>query len=286
LDEAKNRMYDFLANVRAPTNRLVEGAEDANNATVIANYTALLASIETILSERRTTLLPRQATIFTTNYDLFIEQASIGRPALRLTDGFVRVPSLASRMEFSSRNFFTTTYDTGNVYAYRVEVPTVNLIKLHGSLSWSRASDVILFDVKSLALLPEQKTPDAIQAFLDAHAIVLPQASKFQTTVLDRTYYDLLRIYANTLDRENTLLLSFGFSFGDEHILDITKRALKNPTLRLVVFAYNHPARDRFAALFEPHLNVDVIALADTPLDFAAFNELLRSTLPVGVYNE
>ncbi len=49
---------------------------------------------------------------------------------------------------------------------------------------------------------------------------------------MDSTYYELLRIYNNELDREGTLLVSFGFSFGDKHILDITRRALKNPTLR------------------------------------------------------
>src|SRR5262245_28277721 len=52
-DVARGRMYEFLASVRGPTNRLIEGLTDDKNATVVANYAALLATIETILTERR-----------------------------------------------------------------------------------------------------------------------------------------------------------------------------------------------------------------------------------------
>jgi hypothetical protein len=98
---------------------------------------------------------------------------------------------------------------------------------------------------------------------------------------MDSTYYELLRIYANELDREGTLLVSFGFSFGDLHILDITKRALKNPTLRLVTFAFNDADRETYLKRFDGFNNVDIIAPgALTNLDFAKFNGVLRDILP------
>ena len=111
-DAAYLKLYDFLATIQAPTNNLIAGVADANNATTVANYTEYLGIIEAILSERRTSLLPKQATIFTTNYDLFIEQASLPYSAMRLNDGFSRVPSLTGRSEYSSRTFFTTTSST------------------------------------------------------------------------------------------------------------------------------------------------------------------------------
>ncbi|MBE7910219.1 hypothetical protein IPZ49_19950, partial [Enterobacter cloacae complex sp. S2] len=40
------------------------------------NYDAFISSLEKILTRRRTGLLPRRINIFTTNYDLFIEDAS------------------------------------------------------------------------------------------------------------------------------------------------------------------------------------------------------------------
>jgi len=98
---------------------------------------------------------------------------------------------------------------------------------------------------------------------------------------MESNYYELLRIYANELDRENALLIAFGFSFGDEHILSITRRALKNPTLRLLVFAYDEPARDTFLALFEGHHNVEVIApTAGETIAFGDFNAAWGSFLP------
>ena len=66
---------------------------------------------------------------------------------MRLKDGFVRVPSLTGRSEYSSRTFFTTTSSTANLYNYRVDIPCINLMKLHGSLSWKKAGDDILFEM-------------------------------------------------------------------------------------------------------------------------------------------
>ncbi len=280
-DAAYLKLYDFLATIQAPTNNLIAGVADANNTATVANYTEYLGIIEAILSERRTSLLPKQATIFTTNYDLFIEQASLPYSAMRLNDGFSRVPSLTGRSEYSSRTFFTTTSSTVNLYNYKVEIPCINLMKLHGSLSWKKDGDSTLFSVENNALLPPKKTTAQVKAFVDGYSVVLPQIKKFHTTLMDPTYYELLRIYANELDREGTLLVSFGFSFGDSHILDITKRALKNPTLRLVAFAFSDAGRETFLKRFDGYNNVDIIAPGTLPnIDFAKFNEMLGSLLP------
>jgi len=279
--EARNRMYDFLMGIQGPTNKLIANDNDENNANTLVNYRDCLAIIETILSERRTTLLPKQATIFTTNYDLFIEKASLDYPALKLNDGFSRVPSLDNKMEYSSRNFFDTTYNSGNLYHYKVEIPCINLVKLHGSLSWKKNAEEVVFSVEVKNLLSPEKTAEQIEKFINEYAIVLPLATKFRTTLVDRTYYELMRLYANELDRENTLLVTFGFSFGDEHILGITKRALKNPTLRLIAVAYNEADRDSFVKIFNGQRNVEIISpAADAQIDFSRFNELLRGALP------
>src|SRR5579872_5445296 len=71
---AYRKLYDFLATIQTPTNSLIAGTLDAAINTTVANYTEYLRTIEVILSERSTSLLPKQATIFTTNYDLFIEE--------------------------------------------------------------------------------------------------------------------------------------------------------------------------------------------------------------------
>lgn len=279
--EARERLYGFLAGVQQPTNDLIAGAANAENTQTVKNYADYIGIIETILTERRTNLLPKQATVFSTNYDLFVEKAALGYPALRLNDGFVRVPSLDGRMEYASRSFFTTTSNTGNLYSYKVDIPCVNLVKLHGSLSWNKDGENILFSVAQKTLLPEERTPEQVKEFVESYAVVLPQTTKFRTTLMDSTYYELLRIYANELDRENALLIAFGFSFGDDHVLKITKRALKNPTLKLIAFAFNDADRQAFETRFDGYNNVDVIAPDENAqIDFPAFNGLLRSCLP------
>lgn len=278
--DAYKKIYEFLRTVCEPTNKLIRGEEDVNNRTTLLEYEGLLKSIEEILLARRTSILPRQATVFTTNYDLFLEKAASACPSTIFNDGFSRSPSLAYRMEYSSRNFFRATYNTGNLYDYRVEIPCINLIKLHGSLSWVRDSDDILLRVEPAILLDDDGTPGKIKQFVSSCAVVLPQAGKFYETLMDRTYYDLLRIYANSLDRENTALVVFGFSFEDEHIRDITLRALKNPTLRMMIFAFNSDSRDRFSELFKRYSNVEVVTLGDEhELNFEQFNIFLNQVL-------
>jgi hypothetical protein len=280
-DQAKERLYVFLAQIQNSANQLISGNLDADNENTLAQYIEFLGLLEKILSERRTTLLRKQATVFTTNYDLFVERASIGYPSLQLNDGFTRVPSLDNRMEFSSRNFFNTTYNVGTLYSYRVELPAINLVKLHGSLSWHRDKAEIVYRTNSKASLTPPLTPEAITHYIEAFSVVLPEAAKFRMTLLDRTYYELLRIYSNELDRENSLLLAFGFSFADEHIAEITKRALKNPTLRLFIFAFDQLATNAYAASFNGYSNVDIVrAPPGETIDFARFNKLLRETLP------
>ena len=96
---------------------------------------------------------------------------------------------------------------------------------------------------------------------------------------MEQTYYDLFRIYANELDKEGTLLVAFGFSFSDEHILHVTRRALRNPTMLLVIFAFNREAALSLAAKFSGFNNVTIVANGDQSLDFPAFNSTLASSL-------
>jgi hypothetical protein len=277
-DEATARMYSFLSAVHAANNKIIAGDHVNELATTLEEYRSFLRTIEDVLTARRTTLLPRQVTIFSTNYDLFVESAASACPTVSVNDGFTRSPGIGFRMEFSSRNYFKASYNTGNLYDYRVEVPCINLIKLHGSFSWKRIGGDIVFDANQTTLLADDSDLDQKRKFVEDCAVVLPQAAKFREILMDRTYYDLLRIFANSLDRENSVLIVFGFSFLDEHIRDITVRALKNPTLRVVIFAFNAAAKESYATLFQAHNNVEIISDAE-PITFAVMNKMLGSLL-------
>lgn len=72
--------------------------------------------------------------------------------------------------------------------------------------------------------------------------IVNPTKEKFSDTLLNKNYYELLRIFSNELEKENSLLVVNGFSFRDEHILDLVKRSMVNPSLKILIFVYQATA--------------------------------------------
>jgi len=90
----------------------------------------------------------------------------------------------------------------------------------------------------------------------------------------------MLRIFANVLDKENTLLIAEGFSFSDEHILDIIKRGLRNPTLKLIIFCYLKEELEAFSRKFSTFNNVEIVYSTVTNIDFQSFNDILHCVLP------
>jgi hypothetical protein len=239
----------------------------------------IISSLCQILIRRKTNILRRQANVFTTNYDLFFESASESVSSIRLNDGFCRVPSLTNRAVFSSRNYFNSVYNTGHVYSYQVEIPHVNLIKIHGSLSWKADGEDLIFDVQERLPLTTAK-PAEIEKFNKMFSLILPQRGKFRETLLESVYYDLLRVFANELDKEGALLVVFGFSFGDSHIYDLTRRALRNPTLSLLVYAFQEGDVQNFQSKFQDNNNVHIVSPeAGGTIAFEDFNLMFKEVV-------
>lgn len=267
---ANRKKCEFLNSVIASTNQLASKGFRKENATLL-NYKEWLRSLVETLLTRNTPLLPRQATIFTTNYDLFIESAFEEVDSSKLNDGFERSSNLTREFKFSPQNFFETSFKIGNLYDYKVELPSINLVKLHGSLSWKEEVEDIFYQ-----FLPIE---EANEENLNLYGIVFPQRDKHRQTVI-QIYYDLLRIYANELDKRNSLLIVFGFSFADQHILRITERALKNPTLLVIIFAWQETAVDEFVTMFQAFNNVLIIEPIGGKIEFTQFNAIFGKLFP------
>jgi len=253
--------------------------EDKKNYDMVnENYKKFLTSLNNILLHRDNTLLNKQINLFTTNIDLFFENA-LENNNLEFNDGFKgRIKPV-----FALSNFRRTYLKTSLHYENKAELPVFNLFKLHGSINWakeeeenpfiylsalSEVKDVFdsltgidgrLFmqieDSDTLEKLKEKvgkidSTLDQtkISAFSDAYSklqIVNPTKEKFQSTVLNNVYYEQLRMYANELEKENSILFVMGFSFADEHIREITLRvANSNPTLKIYILAFDKDAEE------------------------------------------
>lgn len=244
---------------------------DSDADKVLENYKEFLRCINIILLKRKTTLLNKQANIFTTNIDIFFEKA-LEDASLEFNDGFKG----RFNPTFSLSNFKKSYFKKSLHYDNTSEIPVFNLLKVHGSLNWRATENEITLSKLSIVNRIQQKVniteglvdiDDSIKSikeviddveeiddysqidyFLKLYEklpIVNPTKEKFKHTLLNQTYYELLRIYSNELEKENTILFVLGFSFADEHIKEITFRALNsNPTMICYIVAYDETAKD------------------------------------------
>jgi len=121
-----------------------------------------------------------------------------------------------------------------------------------------RSTEGLLADAAQRLKDAKQSSTDeeavaTVRAFSDAYdrlGIVNPDKRKFATTVLNETYYELIRRFSNELEKENSVLFVHGFSFRDEHLRDLVLRAARtNPTLQVVVFCYARETLNDYMAL-------------------------------------
>lgn len=289
IGEAEKTEYKFLTEIQRVCVLLTlddlatPQTEDINK--VLRSYECFLGIISSMLQQRKNSLLPKKVNVFTTNYDVFIERAALKYKGLVLNDGFQSRSNLKNEYQYETRSFSRTFFETSALYDYKVELPVTNVIKLHGSMSWMQErlkSEVIKYKAET-TLLPNisELTSEQITEHLERFYLIYPKKEKFKTTLLNHTYYDLMRIYSNELDKEQTSLITFGFSFEDEHIFDLTKRALRNSTLKLIIFAFNEQAKISLSEKFADFLNVDIIYPDnDKQIDFSEFNKAISCFVP------
>lgn len=281
---AEQKIIEYLVPFIISTKHIQKKALDDNHKQTLETYHNFLQAISKILFLRKSNILHKQATVFSTNYDLFIEKAGESfDETLIINDGFNRSPALKNAYKFSPNTFFHSVFNTGNLYKYQVQIPTINLIKLHGSLNWEISDKKIYNSLKHIDKAEKLMKFDEHEKkakLIELFTLILPKKDKFKETILNQVYYDLLRIYSNELDKENTLLITEGFSFADEHILEITKRALVNPTLRLIAFCFKADELSEYKNNFKTFNNVDIIYSDKELITFDLFNSILIDLLP------
>jgi len=245
--------------------------DDSATYSLMNSYKNFFEIFNRIILERRNTLLSKQINIFTTNIDICLEKA-LEDKGFEYNDGF----SGNFNPKFDLSNYKKSLFKRSLHFENVSEIPMFNIYKIHGSLTWEVMGDKIVFskdlkqiknidgvtvtpgtmididdddDINALETKANAITGNTteIENFMTEYeklAIVNPTKDKFRETILNQTYYELLRIYANELEKENTVLFVMGFSFADEHIREMTLRAANsNPTLQIFIFAYDDDAK-------------------------------------------
>lgn len=269
------------------------------NYETLKNYRRFINCLYEFL-QNESNELPKRINIFTTNYDLVFERIFddfiIDNPLVFFNDG--------SRGMFnkyiSNKNFYLNVTHSGYNDKYRREVPTINLFKLHGSLSWEvskikgnedairintdfKKIEIINRIIKDLNLNSKNimKLIDNIKSanldefvdslnniYLDTEklkefneeysklAIINPNKYKFSETVLEQYYYQMIRSFSYELEKKQSVLIVFGFSFADEHIKDIFERSLLNPELIVIMICYSIDSLVEMKRKFHGYKNI------------------------------
>jgi len=96
--------------------------------------------------------------------------------------------------------------------------------KLHGSVSWESRGD---------GLFPVVETAPSLIS--NDQLLIYPSPAK-QNASFAAPYSDLFREFQTRVVRDQSVLVTVGYSFGDEHVNNIIFQALTIPTFRLVAF--------------------------------------------------
>lgn len=157
--------------------------------------------------------------IFTTNYDLYNEQA-LDLLSFPYNNGFVGT----YKRSFNPASYKYAYVEDMNLSKHIWErVPNFyNLYKLHGSISWVKDSTKI-------------REIDYNHISEDDTVMIYPTPLKDRSTLMT-PYSDLFRAMETALLRKNSVLITLGYSFADDHINRLILNSLAIPTFKLIIF--------------------------------------------------
>lgn len=209
--------------------------------------------------------------VFTTNYDLFNERA-MDRRGIPYCNGFSGVIerrfnpamfrySLAEQLDISSRKW--TAVDS-----------FIYLCKLHGSVNWVEDGET-LFPVRELAEVPDSP---------DGRVLIYPTPAK-QSASFVSPYADLFREFQTRVVQDQSVLVTVGYSFSDQHINNIIFQALTIPNFRLIIFAAEDAGGvvEQLRELGDPrvwHIGSDSLLSTRSAHYFDSFVERFMPELP------
>ncbi|ASE81646.1 TPA: SIR2 family protein [Citrobacter koseri] len=177
--------------------------------------------------------------IFTTNYDRIIEVGA-ELAGLRLIDRFVGSIAPVFR---SSRLEVDYHYNPPGIRGEpRYLEGVARFTKLHGSLDWHEQNSAIRrfglpFGARSVEPFLEA---EGHQSNSFEQLMIYPNSVKDRETA-EYPYVELFRDLAAATSRPNSTLVTYGYSFGDEHINRVIEDMLTVPSTHIVIMAFGDP---------------------------------------------
>lgn len=175
--------------------------------------------------------------IFTTNYDRLIEYGC-DLLGLRILDRFVGRLSPVFR---ASRLGIDLHYNPPGIRGEpRYLEGVIRLTKLHGSIDWLQEPSSLTGARIGLSGLPfgaPLDHPALPKKMLDG-LIIYPNPAKDMET-LEYPYAELFRDFATAACQPNTVLVAYGYGFGDDHINRVLRDMLTIPSTHLAILSFD-----------------------------------------------
>jgi hypothetical protein len=225
-------LADFAASILAGERGLIT-ADDKKLENTVNYLVSFLMSFASRTGTRD------RLQVFTTNYDRCLEMGS-ELAGLHLIDRFVG--SIAPIFR-SSRLDVDMHYNPPGIRGEpRYLEGVARFTKLHGSVDWVHTAKSIRragVPFGALSVAPYLEAP-GLKGAEALQLMIYPNAAKDRETAA-YPYVELFRDLAAAVCRPNSTLISFGYSFGDEHINRVIEDMLTIPSSHLVIISYGDP---------------------------------------------
>ena len=168
----------------------------------------------------------RRTNLFTTNYDLVFEKA-MDELGIIYVDGFIGgLKKFFHPESFNYDYYYPATTTEGNIS--RME-RVLHYYKIHGSLNWIDNDDDSTWNIYGIEKKENEQESENV--------LIYPTPMKEQDTI-GFPYSEMFRKLSNTIQQPQSVLLCFGYSFGDYHINRIILEALSIPSFQLIIISY------------------------------------------------
>lgn len=238
-EEINKILKNFLENILDSEKKILQ--EKNNKINLLKSF---------LLSFASRTASRDRLNIFTTNYDRIIEYG-LDEAGLLTLDRFIG--KLKPIMRFHRINLDYHYNPPGIRGEPRYVEGVVRLTKLHGSLDWRFEKDTVI-------KIPLPFGSEAKDFFNNPYenVVIYPNSSKAVETSFF-PYSELFRDFSGAICRPNSVLVTYGYGFGDTHINRIIKDMLTISSTHLLIISYDMAA-DRIKKFIE-QCNVSQLTL-------------------------
>ena len=226
-------------------------------------YYSFLSTVLNLVEKSNSRLVSKNVNLFTTNYDLFIEKVVdklLQERRFVFNDG---ANGYLTRI-LNGTNYNTSVSYRGINDNYTDEIPSISLIKPHGSINWRKVNN------KEIEITTQVQN----------HPVVVPPTGEEERdTFQNNHFHDMLRKFQLELDKPQSILIVFVFSFQDQHIAKMLIRALNNSELIVYIFCLDE--KDKQTIINNLRIKSDKRnnLVFITPADYPQRNKITQITI-------